>query len=210
MLATPSTPATAHQGGPAYLPPKALPARTIDHLSTPVAPRKFFCLISRKRSCNARTSLVRAFVCWQPLRPRKRPSGSPFVTTPKTVPVRTFDQRSTAVLPRKFFCPISRKRSCNARTSLVRAPVCWQRLRSPQAAFKEPLFTRFSRLCLLGRLTAEYSPSGDRSFSRLRFAIGRGAPCGRPSWDILASGCRCDCPAAQLAYRADGVFCGIL
>ena len=36
--------------------------------------------------------------------------------------------------------------------------------------------------------------SRHRFFSPKRSTIGRGAPCGRPSWAVLASGFRCDCP----------------
>ena len=36
-----------------------------------------------------------------------------------------------------------------------------------------------------------------RKNRRKRLTHGRGAPCGRPSWVILASGFRCDCPASR-------------
>ena len=49
----------------------------------------------------------------------------------------------------------------------------------------------------------DVSPTPKNSPKRL--SNGRGAPCGRPSWDILTSGFRCDCPGrnSNLKKRVD-------
>ena len=96
---------------------------------------KFFCPISGKCSCNTRTSLARALVRPPPLQPPpkgfQRGPCPPAATTPAP-----FASHPYAVMHPKFFCPISGKCSCNARTSLVRAGVPVPPLQPPPKGFQ--------------------------------------------------------------------------
>ncbi len=71
----------------------------------------------------------------QPLHPPQegpQPGLCPAASTKRAA----FDNHPSAVMRPKLFCPISRKRSCNARTSLVRALLPVQPLHPPPKALQ--------------------------------------------------------------------------
>ena len=76
---------------------------------------------------NARATLVylsheRSYVR-HPFNRRQKASSAAFARPAATTPA-PFASHPSAVMRRKIFCPISRKRSCNARPCLVRARTC--------------------------------------------------------------------------------------
>ena len=101
------------------IPQPPLPPVVASHPSAVMRPI-LFCPISRKRSCNARISLVRALLPVPPLQPpQKGFQRGPCPPGPTTSAV--FASLPSAVMHEMFLDPISRKLSCIARTSLVRA-----------------------------------------------------------------------------------------
>ena len=112
------------------LPQPPLPPVVASHPSAVMRP-KLFCPISRKRSCNARTSLVRALLPVPPLQPpQKGFQRGPCPPGPTTSAV--FASLPSAVMHEMFLDPISRKLSCNARISFVRALLPVPPLQPPQ------------------------------------------------------------------------------
>ena len=76
---------------------------------------------------------------------------------------------------------------------------CWRTL------VGELQFHRLCKALIYSEFRLLFSATGNRFFGRKRSAIGRGAPCGCPSWDILASRFRCDCLGAARGIRSAGV-----